>query len=73
MASLANDTRKVLVREAKARSMKQVTTCCYCGKDTVFTDNKGRPVCESEWVCEDTEAPSFTDEYGDDPLGKDWL
>lgn len=47
-------------------------TCIYCGKPTVVTDNHKNPVCENEYVCEEISQPTFFEEYGNDPHGKNW-
>ena len=44
--------------------------CIYCGKLTTASNNFGEPTCETEWVCEETPAPSLQEEMGDDPTGR---
>jgi len=53
-------------------SKTSTCTCIYCGKPTAVTDNHKNPVCENEYVCEEIPQPTFSEEYGKDPLGKNW-
>jgi len=49
-----------------------VKKCKYCGKVTQFKNNNQESVCENEYVCEDTVAPTFEQEHGQDPTGRGW-